>query len=292
MDWITCIRQSIDFLEKHLTEIQSPSRVAAEVHMSEMYLQRGFQILTGYTLGEYIRNRKLYLAAIELQNSSASVIDIALKYGYETPASFHKAFSRFHGSSPTDVRKNRGKIRSFLRMKISITVQGGEVMQFRIEKKEAFKIIGFQRVFSGETSYQEIPVYWSEITEKYAPHLMQGLPPEGETENWLAAHRVGELGVCIDDMDNGKFHYLIAGYDDGGKAPENLVRREIPAGTWAIFDCSLKTLQDTNTAIWKEWIPASSEYEPAGAYNIEWYSPEGVPSPERKCQIWIPVIQK
>lgn len=147
MEWINCIRESVDYMESHLLEIQNSAEVAEHVHMSCMYLQRGFQVLTGYTLGEYMRNRKLYLAAIELTGTEVSAIDIALKYGYETPASFHKAFVRFYGFSPTDVRKNRGKIKSFLRLKVNITVQGGENMQFKIEKKEAIKIVGFQRDF-------------------------------------------------------------------------------------------------------------------------------------------------
>ena len=292
MEWINCIRESVDYMESHLLEIQNPAEVAEHVHMSCMYLQRGFQVLTGYTLGEYMRNRKLYLAAIELTDTEVSAIDIALKYGYETPASFHKAFVRFHGFSPTDVRKNRGKIKSFLRLKVNITVQGGENMQFKIEKKEAIKIVGFQKEFSSEDSYEKIPKFWEETTKAYAPHLMQGQEPVGNMEKFIASHRVGELGVCIDDMEDGRFNYLIAGYDKGDEFPGELTAREIPAGMWAVFDCTMKTLQDTNTAIWKEWLPANEKYELAGKYNLEWYSPEGMPGADQKCQIWIPVSKR
>ena len=293
MEWITCIRESINFMEQHLLEIKSPEEVADHVHMSSMYLQRGFQVLTGYTLGEYMRNRKLYLAALELADTSASAIDIALKYGYETPASFHKAFVRFHGFSPTDIRKNRGKIKSFLMLKVSITVQGGENMQFRIEKKEAFKIAGFKEEFSSENSYEEIPKFWEKTTSQYASHLTKGLEPVGAVENYIASHQVGEFGVCIDDREDGKFEYLIAGYaKEESEIPKELTVREIPAGTWAVFDCTLKTLQDTNTSIWKEWLPVNKEYELVGKYNVEWYSPEGMPGLDQKCQIWIPVVKK
>ncbi|MDD5934084.1 MAG: AraC family transcriptional regulator [Clostridiales bacterium] len=292
MEWITCIREAINFMEKNLLEIKSPEEVADYVHMSGLYLQRGFQIVTGYTLGEYMRNRKLYLAAIELADTSTSVIDIALKYGYETPASFDKAFVRFHGFSPSDVRRNRGKIKSFLMLKVNISVQGGENMQFRIEKKEAIKIVGFQREFSIEDSYEKIPKFWDETTRNYASHLMQGLEPVGDMEKYIASHRVGELGVCIDDRNDGKFDYLIAGYSKEDEVPKEFTVKEIPAGTWAVFDCTMKTLQDTNTSIWKEWLPANEEYELAGKYNIEWYSPEGMPGPDQKCQIWIPVVKK
>ena len=293
MEWLACIKESIDYMESNLMEIRSPEEVADHVNISCMYLQKGFQILTGYTLGEYMRNRKLYLAAVELNNSSIPIIDIALKYGYETPASFCKAFQRFHGVTPMDVRKSRGSIKSFLRLNISISVQGGENMQFRIEKKDSMKVVVFQRIFDMEDSYHTIPKFWDEMIEKYCSHLMKGLAPEGEMEEYVAAHHIGEFGVCIDEIGvEGKFEYLIAGYYDGGTIPDCMTVREIEAGDWAVFDCTMETLQSINTAIWNEWLPGNNEYELVGKYNMEWYSPEGEPGPKQKCQIWIPVRKK
>lgn len=293
MEWLACLKDTIEYMESNLTEIRSPEEVAEHVNVSCMYLQRGFQIMTGYTLGEYMRNRKLYLAAVELTNTCIPVIDIALKYGYETPSSFNKAFVRFHGSTPMDIRKARGNIRSFLRLNISISVQGGDSMQFRIEKKDKIKVVGFERTFSGENSYEMIPKFWDEMIQKYCPNLMKGLPPVGTDEEYVAAHHIGEFGVCIDDIGtDGMFHYIIAGYYNDDTPLRDMVVREIEAGDWAVFDCTLETLQSTNTAIWKDWIPGNSEYELAGKYNIEWYSPEGEPGPTQKCQIWFPVKKR
>ena len=292
MEWLSCVRDAVDYMEEELLTVRDPEEVAGHVHMSCVYLQRGFQILTGYSLGEYIRNRRLYLAAVELCESDVPVIDIALKYGYETPASFDKAFSRFHGATPLEVRRGRRSIRSFLRLQISISIQGGSSMNFRVEKKDSLRLVGFEQVFRAEDSYEKIPKYWDEITAAYAPHLMQGQAPEGETERFIAAHHVGEFGVCIDDMGSDRFHYMIAGYDRGDPAPETMTVRSIAAGDWAVFDCTLATLQSTNTAIWKEWLPGNSAYELAGMYNLEWYSPEGLPGPDRKCQIWLPVRRR
>lgn len=293
MEWLTCVKNAIDYMESNLLDVRSPEEVADHVHVSCMYLQRGFQVLTGYTLGEYMRNRRMYLAAVELTNSSAPVIDIALKYGYETPASFNKAFQRYHGVTPMDIRKSRGSIKSFLRLNINISVQGGDSMQFKVENKKGIKVVGFQRSFDCETSYEMIPKFWDETIQKYASHLMKGLAPEGEAEKYVAAHHIGEFGVCIDDIGNeGKFNYMIAGYFNDNDFPDNMTVREIEAGDWAVFDCTMATLQDTNTAIWKEWLPGNNEYELAGKYNIEWYSPNGEPGPEQKCQIWIPVKKK
>lgn len=292
MEWLSCIRESIEYMEDRLTDIRSPEEVAAHVNMSCMYLQKGFQILTGYSLGEYIRNRRLYLAALELIHSGDPIINIALKYGYETPASFDKAFCRFHGATPTEIRKGRGKIRSFLRLQISVSVKGGRSMEFHIEKKDSIQAVGFQRVFDSEDSYVRIPKYWDEITDRYAPHLMKRLAPEGETEEYISEHHIGELGICIDDLPDGKFHYMIAGYYTGGPVPDGMTVRTVAGGEWAVFDCTMANLQDTNTAIWKEWLPGNNEYELAGGYCVEWYSPESETGPSMRCQIWIPVKRK
>jgi len=292
MDWFICVRDAINFIEKKLPDIDSPEEVSDHVHMSCMYLQRGFQVLTGYTVGEYIRNRKLYLAAVELSETESQVIDIALKYGYETPASFNTAFQRFHGATPTEVKRKGAMIRSFLRLQISITVQGGENMQFRIEKKEEIRIVGFRGTFSAEDSYQKIPEFWDEMIAKYASHLMKGEAPVGETEKYVAAHHIGELGVCLDGDGNDHFDYLIAGYHEDDDFPDNMSAAVIPAGTWAVFDCTMATLQEVNTAVWKEWLPANGEYDLAGSYNVEWYSPEGEPGPNQKCELWFPVVKK
>lgn len=289
MNWFETITKAIDCMEDNICENLSPDEVAKHVNMSGMYLQRGFQIVTGYTLGEYMRNRRLYMAAIDLINSDISVTGLAMKYCYDTPASFDKAFVRFHEASPTEVRRGEKPIKSFLRLKVSIALQGGENMQFTIEKKDAIKVVGFKREFPFENSYETIPAFWDEMTAKYAEHLMRGQMPEGEIETYIAEHHIGELGVCIDDLHTEKFEYMIAGYYSEDEVPDCMEVREIAAGTWAVFDCTLGTLQKVNDAIWKEWIPANSEYELAGKYNIEWYSTEDEPGPNQRTQIWIPV---
>lgn len=293
MEWLTCLRQAIEYMEDNLTDIEGPNDVADHVHVSCMYLQNGFRVISGYGIGEYIRNRRLYLAAVEIADTKTPIIDIALKYGYDTPASFDKAFARFHGVSPMDVRKARGNIRTFLKLNISVSVQGGNSMEFRIEKKDSIKVVGFQRTFNGENSYETIPKYWDECISKYASHLMKGEAPQGEMEEYVASHHIGEFGVCIDDIGAyAEFNYMIAGYYKNDRIPEEMVVRELPAGDWAVFDCTMATLQDTNTKVWKEWLPANGEYELAGQYNIEWYSPEGEPGPNQKCQLWFPVVRK
>ena len=124
MEWLSAIRTAIDYMEKHLTDDISAQDVAGQVHLSPFFLQRGFSLMTGYGIGEYLRNRRLYLAALDLQRTDEKVIDIALRYGYETPESFSKAFSRFHGATPLRVRSG-ASITVFLPLTIKLSIQGG-----------------------------------------------------------------------------------------------------------------------------------------------------------------------
>lgn len=297
MDWIVCIKEAINYMEKNLLSIESPEEVARHVNCSALYLQRGFQVLTGHNVGEYMRNRKMYMAALDLCNSDKKVIDIAFDYGYETPESFTKAFSRFHGASPSEVRCDKGKVRTFLPLKLAISIQGGENMTVKIEKMGAIKVIGFTRNFEFETSQAEIPKFWNEIFSKFGKAMMLGTKPTNALEKAVVDNCIGEYGVCVDDSDTeGQFRYFIAGIYNGGEVPEGIELYEIPAHSWAKFDCvgpMPTALQSVNNYIWNEWLPGNEDYELDGAYNIEWYSGEGKTSDsDYKSAIWLPVKSK
>ena len=297
MEWFTTIRSAIDYMEKNLDTVSGPEEVADSVHMSAMYLQRGFQVVTGYGIGEYIRNRRLYQAALRICDSDEKIIDVALDFGYETPESFSKAFSRFHGIAPSEVKDRREEIRSFLPLRVNISVQGGERMDYKVEKMTAFKVIGFEKEFSFENAYAEIPKFWNEIVEKYEASLCAGNAPANEIEQAVYDNRIGEFGVCVDDIgEGGKFRYIIAGRYTGGNVPEKMVVREVPGAEWAKFKCSgpmPQALQSVNTMIWKEWLPGNKEYELAGNCNIEWYSNSGdTAASDYQSAVWIPVKKK
>lgn len=297
MEWLTCIRSAIDYMEENILTVSGPDEVAENVYISALYLQRGFQIVTGFTIGEYIRNRRLYLAARRLAETDCRVIDAALEYGYETPESFTKAFTRFHGASPSDVRRDKTLIKSFLPLRIHIIIQGGNSMDFTIEKMAAFKVIGFSREFSFEDSYKKIPLFWDEMTEKYESKLMNGASPSNEIEQAICDNRIGEFGVCIDDGNmNGKFRYMIAGRYSGGNVPKEMTVFELPEAEWAKFRCIGKmpqALQSVNTQIWNEWLPGNKDFEIGGSFNIEWYSNSTSPdSPDYQSAIWIPVKRR
>ena len=296
MEWLTAIRTAIGYMEGHLGEAVGLEDVAREVHLSPFFLQRGFSLMTGYGIGEYLRNRRLYEAALDLQRGPEKVIDIAFKYGYETPESFAKAFARFHGATPTQVREG-APTRTFLPLTIQITIQGGNQMDCKITPMFPFKVIGFQKEFDYETAYAEIPRFWDEICEKYANNVYAGNDPANPYEQALVDNCIGEYGVCIDDIGCCKFRYLIAGKYTGGSVPEGMALYEFPRGEWAVFDCigpNPQTLQSVNTRVFREWLPANPDYELCGNATVEWYDCiNGEPTdPDYHSAIWVPVKRK
>ncbi len=297
MDWQSILNATVGYIENNLTQEINVHDVAKSVYVSPYFLQRIFSVVTGFGIGEYIRNRRLYESALEIANGNGKITDISYKYCYDTPESFSKAFSRFHGKTPKKVRELKIVPKEFLPLKINFIIQGASKMNYKITKMFPLKVIGFQKVFNCEDSYEKIPLYWDEICEKYANNVYAGNPPANAWEKALIDNCIGEYGVCIDDLQDGKFRYLIAGKYCGGEVPEGMVLYEFPAGEWAIFDCigpMPKALQEVNTHIFKEWLPNNLEYEMAYPANIEWYDCANGEKTnlDYHSAIWIPVRKK
>ena len=296
MEWLTCIRTAVDFMEAHLHDDICVQDVADHVYLSPFFLQRGFALMTGYGLGEYLRCRRLYQAALDLTETEDRIIDIALRYCYETPESFSKAFFRFHGATPSQVRSG-APTHVFLPLTINIFVQGGSQMDYKIAPMFPLKVIGFQKIFDNETAYAEIPKFWDELCEKYANNVYAGNAPENPYEQALLDNCIGEYGVCIDDIGSGRFRYLVAGKYTGGAVPEGMVLYEFPRGDWAVFDCIgpiPEALQRLNTRIFREWLPGNPEYELSGNASIEWYDCINgeKTDPDYHSAIWVPVKKR
>ena len=148
MEWINGMQRALAYIEEHLTEEIDYEEVAKQSFSSSFHFQRVFSILCGYTLGEYIRNRRLTLAGAELQSENTKVIDVALKYGYESPDSFAKAFQKFHGILPSQARSEKAMLKAFTRLSIQVIMEGGTVMNYRIENKPEMVLTGYKRRFT------------------------------------------------------------------------------------------------------------------------------------------------
>lgn len=284
MEWMKVIGDSIQYIEDHITEDISLNDIAEYVNISTFYFQKGFAMLCGFTVTEYIRNRRLALAGNEIAVTDEKIIDIAMKYCYDSPDSFTKAFTRFHGVTPTAVRKNNIVLKSFAPLKIKISLEGGYLMDYKIEKKEAFTVIANTKTFSYEDAKESIPQFWHE-------HFKSG----------KGKNVYGVFGINIDkEMKQESFEYLIADPYKGQEVPEGFIKKTIPAFDWAIFPCvgaMPNALQDVNTKIFTEWLPALKEYEFAAGYCVEYYDdptkyPKGTQDEKYYCEIWIPVKKK
>ena len=268
------IQNALTYIEENLTEELKIRDIAKKAFLSPFYFQRIFDVMCGISVGEYIRGRRLSLAGEELARSDAKVIDIAAKYGYDSPDSFNRAFQRFHGISPSAAKKAGARLISFAPVKIKQTVEGIHMMEYRIVEKPQFTVMGVSRKFHPETSYRQIPEYWTEMFRQPDFPLM------------------GAYGICIDDNGaDGEFDYWIAGnYIPWQEIPAGCKSLVIPGGTWAVFPCKLRSLQDTNTQMWQEWLPNCREYKLSGSYNLEVYGPPCKEDQgETYVELWLPV---
>ena len=288
MDWITGIQNAVNYVEEHLTEDIDYDEVAKEAACSNFYFQRIFGILCGISLGDYIRNRRLTLAGNELCASNDKVIDVAMKYGYDSPESFTRAFSKFHGITPSEAKKNGSKLKSFSRISVKITLSGGSVMNYKIIEKESFDIIEKVESHSieNEANAKSIPDFW---TRSHNDGTVKTLLDVTVDKTFI-------FGVCYGNLpENAKtFDYSIAvACSKDTAVPEGFRRSTIPARTWAVFECK-GAMPDAIQNLWhkivSEFFPTSS-YQPTYEMDIEAYSEGNMSDPDYRSEIWIPVIK-
>lgn len=299
MNWITGMQKAIDYIEANLTEEIDYEKVAAESFSSSYHFQRVFSILCGYTLGEYIRLRRLSLAGAELANGKDKVIDIALKYGYDSPDSFAKAFQKFHGITPSQARADGNTLKSFSRLSIKISLEGGSTMNYRIEEKDEMILTGYKRRFSGipgERMEQEKEMY---VKTRPLQYILQG----------LSGDVVKNFDIITNVDDEGYDFYIASQLNeycrnnlnkDGvlgeefAKYYENVT---IPKCTYAIFEterCAYPTMTflDLRRKIASEWLP-NSGYQLKNAPELvvtHWF--EGEKRNQRYRELWIPIEKK
>lgn len=289
MDWIIGIQRAIDYVEEHLTDKISYDEVAKKAYASSFHFQRVFGMICGFTLGDYIRFRRLSLAGRELAETSAKVIDVALKYGYDTPESFSRAFTKFHGVSPIQA-KNGAMIKSFSRLSVKLTLSGGKTMDYRIETKEAFDLVVKKKHFpkNTELTAAEISGFWAECNK------------DGTVEKIV--HYANDkifgrniVGVSFEyEGNDSEFPYGIgASYNGMSISDSDLSVVRIPAHTYIVFECVGKmpeAFQKTCQYICTEFFPAG-DYRPIGL-EFESYPSPDVGNPDYTCEIWVAVEKK
>ncbi len=291
MDWITGLQNAIDYIEDNLIDELDYTEIANRAYSSTFHFQRVFGILCGYSLGEYIRYRRLTLAGSELASSDIKVIDVALKYGYDSPESFCRAFTRFHAITPSQAKTDGAKLKSFSRLSVKLILDGGSIMNYRIEKKDAFEVVVKKKYFPTdlEVSNKQLPGFWDSCRKDGTIPVLC----KYKTKDSVFGDAI--VGICFENSTKeNEFPYAIGVGYKGGDVEKGLNVEKISAHTWAIFECvgAMPTaLQDLLHKIYSEFFP-TSDYQPCGGLDIEVHHDGDMQSPQYKCEIWIAVEKK
>lgn len=291
MDWVTGMQRAIDYIEDNLSADLDFTEIAKRAYVSSFHFQRVFSILCGYTVGEYIRNRRLTLAATELQKGEFKVIDIALRYGYDTPESFSRAFTRFHGVTPSASKELGANLKSCSRLSIKVILEGGTVMDYKIVQKNAFRLITkYVNVNVTENPTFTIPGFWDRCI---ADGTFNELREYAASDDLLHKAVVGIADAT--SFDGTCYKYFIGSKYDRESAPVEYAIKEIPDCTWAIFRCvgmnKQSIISETFKRIYSEFFP-TSEYKPAELFQLEVYPEGDISHRDYVSEIWISVEKK
>lgn len=281
MEWIERLNHAIDYIEEHLTEEIEYEQLGRIACCSAYHFQRMFTYMAGVPLSEYIRRRKMSLAAVDLQGGDAKIIDVAAKYGYSSPTAFNRAFQSVHGIAPSAVKSEGVSVKSFPPLVFKITVKGVEEMNYRIETKDAFRIIGVSQPLHRELekNFAVVPTMWQTAATDGTVQKLAAL---------MDAEPMGLLGVsACGEEEDWKYFIAVSSTKPAGEFEEYTV----PAATWAVFagEGTNLSIQDLEQRIVTEWLPTSG-YEYGNAPDIEVYLN---PDPQNaKFEVWIPVIKR
>lgn len=282
MEWIERLNQTINYIEEHLAEEISYDELAQIACCSTYHFQRMFTYMAGISLSEYIRRRRMSLAAQDIHSGDEKIIDIGLKYGYTSPTAFNRAFQSIHGVAPSTIKKEGTMMKVYAPISFKITVKGVAEMNYRIEEKAEFRIIGISEPLDKdiENNFKIVPQMWQKAAmdgtiAKLAP-MMNSQP-------------MGLLGVSACNNDE-EWKYFIA-VSSSAAIDKILEEYFVPASTWAIFTGTgtSQSIQELEQRIVTEWLPTSG-YEYENAPDIEVYLN---PDPNNaQYEVWIPVIKK
>lgn len=286
MDWIEKMNDAIKYIEENLDGEIDYIDIARIAGCSSYHFQRVFSYMAGVSLTEYIRRRRLTMAAFDLQNGNEKVIDVGLKYGYSSPTSFTRAFQSLHGIAPSKAKDNNSTFTSYSPISFQITIKGVSEMNYRIEKKGEIRVVGakLKTTMDMDKAQVEIPKFWGEMKANGMVEKMIGL---------MNQEPFGLLGMSVTTQDKQEFDYYM-GVSTDRDILEGMEEYIIPSAQWAIFECVgpvPEAIQQLQKRIFTEWLP-SSGYEYANLPDLEVYGDGDISSKDYKCQVWLPIVKK
>jgi AraC family transcriptional regulator len=290
MDTLRSMNNAMAYIEEHVTEDIDYRKISKIAYCSEYHFKRMFSFLSGVSLSEYIRRRKLTLAAFDLKDRNLRIIDVAMKYGYSSADSFSRAFHSMHGILPSEARSNNIQLKAYPRMTFQLSIMGGCEMNYRIVEKESFKLVGFK---------------------KRVPIIFEGVNPEiAKMAELLSSEAIKQLKAISDveptgiisastNFSEGRMeekgeldHYI--GVATSSNETLDFDVLSIEPGTWAVFESIgpfPETLQNVWGRIYSEWFP-SSGYEVTIGLEILWNESPNTDNPNYRSEIWIPVKKR
>lgn len=283
MDWVERMNAAIHYIEDHITEDIDYEEAAQIACCSAYHFRRMFPFITDVSLSEYVRRRRLTLAAYELQNSPIKVIDLALKYGYDSPEAFTRAFQQLHGNTPTAARNVGTRLKAYSRISFQISIKGAAEMNYRIEELQGFSIVGVHERVQTSDAFTVVPGLWANAAK-------EGLLDKLWEIRAFNHQMRGILGVCADGGhgQNEAFLYILSIVSEQ-LPPEGMVKRDFPEATWAVFEAEggPEGIGELWRRLYTEWVP-SSGYDLADLPAIECY----LPPEENKNELWVAVVKK
>lgn len=281
MEWTARLNRAIRYIEEHIEEEIDCKELAKICCCSSYHFQRMFSYVAEVSLSEYIRRRRMTLAAEEISGSNRKVIDVAQKYGYASPTAFNRAFQSVHGIAPSQVRKEGATIKAFPPLVFKMIVKGVQQMEYRIEKKAAFRIVGKSCKLERELekNFEIVPKLWAEAMES---GLLDRLKER------MDERAPGILGVCVCGEEQEWRYYVAVASKESAQELESL---EIPALTWAVFPGAgpARSIQELEQRIMTEWMP-NSGYEYALGMDVEVYLNADMRNAQ--FEVWIPITKK
>ena len=280
MDWITGLNKTMDYIEAHLSGEIDYEQLARLACCSSYHYQRMFAYMAGVSLGEYIRRRRMSVAAADLQGGE-KVLEVALKYGYQSPTAFNRAFQSVHGLPPSALRETGASVKAFPPLHFTITIKGVEQMEYRIEKRGPFRVVGVSTAIDKdmEKNFDKIPLFWGQAAADGVIEKLAGM---------MDAQPMGILGVCACTGEEEWRYWIAAASTRQDAALEEFT---VPAAVWAVFPGSgtNQSIQELERRDLTEWLP-SSGYEYGNAPDIEVYL--NADPQDSKYEVWIPVVKK
>lgn len=282
MEWITRLNCALRYIEEHLSDEIDYEQLADIACCSTYHFQRMFAYMAKIPLSEYIRRRRMSKAAVDLQSGDEKVIDIALKYGYESPTAFNRAFRSVHGIAPSQAKHDGITLKAYLPINFKLIIKGDVEMNFRIEKKEAFRIIGVSTPLQqgdNEKNFKIVPKFWRKSHMKGTVKKLVGL---------MKNDPMGMLGVSVYGKNSLKYYIAVS---NGDETAHKFEEYTVPALTWAIFpgEGARISMQDLQRSIFTEWLP-SSGFEYAEVADIEVFL--NADPKNSKFEVWIPVVKR